>query len=142
MARIVATMVVVALAAMPAGALGATGAGLTPQPAAPEQPLLQNQVQEAPAPAPAPAPGPPSAAESRIGPAELLLVGLAVAALIGGIWFAISRDARRATAGRLRTQAAGGDAGLGGGGSATRAARRSRKLSAAERRRRKRGRAR
>jgi hypothetical protein len=141
MARIVAMMVVVALAAMPAGALGATGE-LTPQPA-PEQPLLQNRVQEAPAPAPAPAPEvPPSETESRIGPGELLLVGLAIALLIGGVWYAIARDARRATAGRIRTQTAAGGDGLGGGGSATRAARRSRKLSSAERRRRKRGRAR
>jgi hypothetical protein len=141
MARFVAMMVVAALAAMPAGALAGTGEGLTPQPA-PEQPLLQDQVQEAPPPAPAPAPErPPSAAESRIGPGELLLIALAVGVLLGGIWYAISRDARRATAGRIRTQPAGGDDGLGAGRSATRAARRSRKLSAAERRRRKRGRA-
>ncbi|HMJ03320.1 MAG TPA: hypothetical protein VK506_10290 [Conexibacter sp.] len=140
MARIVAMMVVVALAAMPAGALGATGGGLTPQPA-PEQPLLQPPPQEE-APAPAPVEGPPSEAESRIGPATLLLVGLGIVALIGGIWFAIARDARRMTGGRVRTQAAGGDSGLGAGGSTTRAARRSRKLSSAERRRRRRGRAR
>ncbi len=135
MARIAVLMVVAALAAMPAAALGATG-DLTP-PAAPSQPLLQNQVQEAPAPAPADLPESPS--EGRIGPGELLLVVLAVVVLIGGIWFAISRDARRATRGRTPQPA--GSAGLGGGGSATRAARRSRKLSSAERRRRKHGKA-
>ena len=138
MARIVAMIVVVALAAMPAGALGAAGEGLEAPVPAQEQPLLQNQVQEAPAPEPEPVEAPPSASESRIGPRTLLLVAAAVAALIGGIWFVIARDARRATAGRLRTQTAGGD----GGGNATRASRRSRKLSASERRRRKRGRAR
>lgn len=137
MARINAVIVVAALAAMPAGALGADGGGLeAPVAPAPQQPLLQDQPQEAPA--PAPEQGPPSEAESRIGPRDLLLVGGAIAALIGGIWYVIARDARRATAGRLRAQAAGGE---GAGGSATRAARRTRRLSAAERRRRKRGRA-
>jgi Tfp pilus assembly protein FimV len=141
MARIVAMMVVVALAAMPAGALAGTGEALTPQ-VAPEQPLLQNQAQEAPQPAPAPAPAlPPSEAESRIGPGELVLVALVIVVLLGGIWYAISRDARRATRGRVHPQPVAGE-GLGAGGSATRAARRTRKLSAAERRRRKRGRAR
>jgi hypothetical protein len=135
MARIVAMTVVVVLAALPAGAMGAAGE-LTPQPA-PTQPLFQNEVQEAPAPAPTPEPElPASAAESRIGPGELALIVLAVALLIGGIWFAISRDARRVTRGRT-PQAAGG-----GGGSPTRAAHRSRKLSSAERRRRKRGKSR
>jgi hypothetical protein len=133
MARIVATMVVVALAATPAGALGATE--LTPEPA-PQQPLLQNPVQEAPEPEPAPAPS--STTESRIGPGTLLIVGGAILALIGGIWFVIARDAKRATAGRLRTQTAGGET----GGNPTRAGHRSRRLSSAERRRRKRGRAR
>ncbi len=140
MARIVAMIVVVAFAAMPAGALGATGGGLTPQPA--PQPLLQNQVEEAPAPAPA-SEAPPTTSEGRIGPGELLLIGLAVVLLLGGIWFAITRDMRRVTGGGSRTQpAGGGGAGLGAGGSTTRARHRSRRLSAAERRRRKRGKAR
>jgi hypothetical protein len=124
MARIVAIMVVAVLAAMPAAAAAA--------PAPQQQSPVQQQP--VPAPAPQPVPGPES---TTFGPGTLLLIGLVIAALIGGIWFVIARDARRATAGRGHAQP-GGDAGR----SATRSARRSRKPSAAERQRRKRGRAR
>jgi hypothetical protein len=149
MARIVALIVVAALAAMPAGALAASRGGARRQPApaptqqapAAEQPLLQNTVpQEAPAPVQQ-APTTQTEADSgSIGGGELLLIAAVIVALIGAIWFVIARDAKRVTAGRVRT--ADGDLGSGRGGSATRAARRSRRLSADERRRRKRGRAR
>lgn len=136
MARIVAIVVVAALAAMPAGALGAIGGAGQSAPAPPvqQQAPLQNQAPEAPQPAPAELPE--SEVESRIGPGTLMLVIAGVVVLLGGVWYVIARDARRATAGRIRTQTAGD--GLGG----TRAARRSRKLSSAERKRRRRGRAR
>jgi len=133
MARIVALMAVAVLAATPAAALAAGGA----------RSLLQdNAAQQQPAPAPVqttPVPQPTRVESGSIGARETLLIALGVVALIGGIWFAIARDARRATAGRLPSQA---DApGSGRGGSATRAARRGRRLSAEERRRRRRGRA-
>jgi len=141
MVRIVALMAVAALAATPAAALAAAPA------ATPAQSLLGTPPQQqAPAPAQepaqqqAPAQQPQTTTErGSLSGAQVLLIALAVVALIGGIWFAIARDARRATAGRVRAA----DAELlgGRGGSATRAARRSRKLSAAEKQRRKRGRA-
>jgi hypothetical protein len=143
MARIAAIVVLAVLAAMPAAASAApsgSGGGLQqqapaqPAPApAPEQSLLQTPEQEAPAPAPEPVTTTDSGTIDR---ADLLLIVLVIAALMAGIWYVIARDARRATAGRVRTEPAGGV-----GGSATRAGRRSRKLSADERRRRKRGRA-
>ena len=129
MARIVALMAVAVLAATPAAALAAGGA----------RSLLQDTAtQHQPAPAPVqttPAQQPTRVESGSIGARETLLIALGVVALIGGIWFAIARDARRATAGRLPSQA---DA---RGGSATRAARRGRRLSAEERKRRRRGRA-
>lgn len=141
MARIVAIVVLAALAATPAAAL-AKGGPPEPQQSpfqqAPAQ--SQNQVGEQPEPTPAPAPTTQTTVDDgSLSARETLLIGLGIAALIGGIWFVISRDARRATGGRVRAAGAPSD---GRGGSATRAAHRSRKLSAEERRRRKRGRAR
>lgn len=139
MVRIVALIVVAVLAAAPAAALGAAQAptpaqsllGVPPSTTpAQEQPVQQAPAQQAPA-------QQTEADSGSISGAQVVLIGLAVVALIGGIWFVIARDARRATAGRVRTA----DAEV-RGGSATRAARRSRKLSAAEKQRRKRGRAR
>lgn len=75
-----------------------------------------------------------------IGLGELLVITLAMVALIIGIWSVISRDARRATAGRVR--ATTGEPAARRDGSATRSARRSRRVSTEERKRRKRGRAR
>lgn len=140
MVRIVALLVVLTLAAVPAAALAAAPV----QPGSQEQPLLQNQAAPVPqdqAPAPTPAPTRDQADDGSIGSGQMLLIGLGIAALIGGIWVVIARDARRATAGRRHAHAAGVDSGAGRGGSATRSARRTRKLSAAERQRRKRGRA-
>jgi hypothetical protein len=145
MVRIVALVAVVALAAMPAAALAAPGdSQQAPAPAVQEQPLLQNPVQEAPpaATTPAPAPVQQTEADGTIGRGQLVVIALVIVGLIGGIWFAIARDARKATAGRTHAHAAGSEDAAGRGGSATRAARRSRKPSAAERQRRKRGRAR
>jgi hypothetical protein len=145
MTRIAALLAVLALAAAPAAApvvSSASAAGIAQQQQ--EQPggqLLQDSAtQPAPQPQQAPAQQTTELDSGSIGWGDLLLIGLGIVALIGGIWFVIARDARRATAGRVRT----GDAELGGGrgGSATRAARRTRRLSAEERRRRKRGRAR
>ena len=135
MARLVVLVIVSALAVTPAAALSAPAA--QQQPVA-EQALLQNQVGEQPAPAPQPVQ--PAVEDGRIGRGELLLIGLAIVVLLGAIWLVISRDARRATAGRLRTR--DGERGSDRSGSGTRAARRTRRLSAAERQRRKRGRAR
>jgi hypothetical protein len=129
MARIVAILVVAALAAIPAAA-----------PAADPQPLLQDTPAQQQAPVPQQAPTTQTTVDDgSLSSRELALVGLGIVVLIGAIWFVISRDARRFTAGRVRT--ADGEPGAGRGGSATRAARRSRRLSAEERRRRKRGRA-
>jgi hypothetical protein len=139
MVRFVALLVLAALAAMPAAALGA--------PPAQQQSPFQ---QQAPAPSPepvveptTPAPAPTTQTEAdggSLGTRDAVLVAVGIAVLIGGIWFVIARDAKRATAGHVRT----GDSALGEGrgGSATRAGRRSRRLSADERKRRKRGRAR
>src|SRR5215213_6415975 len=120
MARIAVIVAVVALAALPAAAPAAPSSSLEQQ--------LQNQVQQQPAPAPQSVPDPES---TTIGPGTLLLVAVVIAGLIGGIWYVIARDARRATAGRMRTQATGGDPGR----PAARAARRRGKPSAAERQR-------
>ena len=78
--------------------------------------------------------------DGSIGAREALLIAVGIVALIGGIWFVIARDAKRVTAGRVRTA----DGALGEAAAAARRApsRRSRRLSADERRRRKRGRAR
>lgn len=141
MARIVVIVVAVALAALPAAVSAAPGGGGAAQQQAPaaQQQLLQDApAQEAPTPVQQ-APQQTEADSGSIGTTDLLLIALGIAALIGGIWFVIARDARRVTAGRVRT--ADGEIGAGRGGSATRAARRSRKPSTAERKRRKRGRA-
>jgi glucose/arabinose dehydrogenase len=141
MIRIVALLVLAALAAMPVAALGAA-------PAQQQSPLQQqvpaqsqNQVGETTTTAPTPAPTTQTEADSgSLGVRDGLLVAVGIAALIGGIWFVIARDAKRATAGHVRT--ADSAVGEGRGGSATRSARRNRRLSADERKRRKRGRAR
>jgi hypothetical protein len=132
MARIVALLIVAVLAAAPAAGLAAA----PPDPA-------QSPFQQAPAPTQNQIGETPVTTQTQqtqvddgsIGGMEALLVGIGIVALIGGIWFVIARDAKRATAGRVPAA----DSGL--GGSPTRASRRSRRLSAAERRRRKRGRA-
>lgn len=139
MARIVAFLVLAALAAMPAAALGA----------APTQQQSPLQQQQAPVPTqdqpgaqttPAPAPVTQTPADSgSLSTRDGILIAVGIVALIGGIWFVIARDAKRATAGHVRP--ADSALGEGRGGSATRSARRSRRLSSAERKRRKRGRA-
>jgi hypothetical protein len=130
-ARIVAIVIVVMLAVTPAGALAAGS----------QSPLQDTVPQQQPTPAPqTPPPSQTEANSGSIDSGELLLIVAGIAVLIGGIWMVISRDARRVTAGRVRT--ADSELGAGRGGSPTRAGRRSRRLSAEERRRRKRGRAR
>jgi hypothetical protein len=135
MARIVALLAAAVIAAAPAAGLAAapTDPAQTPLQQAPASP--QNQIGEAPAQTQAP---PPQAQSDNgsISGWDGLLIGAGIVALIGGIWFVIARDAKRATGGRVPA-ADGGR----GGGSATRASRRGRRLSAAERKRRKRGRA-
>jgi Ni/Co efflux regulator RcnB len=141
MARIVAIVVVAALAAAPAAAPAAPRGGTQRQAPAPQQSLLQDTAPQQQAPAPVQqAPQQTEVDSGTIGGGQLLLIGAVIVALIGGIWFVIARDARRVTAGRVRTD--DGELGAGRGGSPTRAARRGRRLSAEERRRRKRGRAR
>ena len=138
MVRIVTLSLLVALAAMPAAALGAA-------PAQQQSPLQQ----QAPAPTqdqvgaqttPAPAQTSQTEADSgSLSTRDGILIAVGIVALIGGIWFVIARDAKRATAGHIRaTDSALGE---GRGGSATRSSRRSRRLSSAERKRHKRGRA-
>jgi len=141
MVRIVALMVVAALAATPAAALAASTSAPSPAQSLLGTPPATTPTQEQPVQQQAPAQQTQTTVDSgSISGPQVILIALAVVALIGGIWVAISRDARRATAGRVRSA----DPELlgGRGGSATRAARRSRKLSAAEKQRRKRGRAR
>jgi len=132
MARFVALMAVAALAVAPAAAVAASNP-LLPAPAPQQQ-----APQQAPAPAPAQTQAPVQNTDPNGSLAgwQVVLIGLGVIALIGGIWIVIVRDAKRATAGRVRAADAAPR-----GASATRAGRRSRKLSAEERRRRKRGRA-
>jgi hypothetical protein len=125
MARIVALLVVAVLAAAPLAAAAAPEPQQSPLQQAPAPP--QNQVGEQPAPTQAPQQAPVE--DGSIGGREALLVGVGIVALIGGIWFVISRDAKRATAGLKPAH------------SAPRASRGSRRRSAAERKRRKRGRA-
>ncbi|MGB2711121.1 MAG: hypothetical protein WBC33_06355 [Conexibacter sp.] len=138
MARLVALVAVaVALAATPAAVLAAPQQNpFLPQQ---EQPR-PSQVEEAPQQAPAPVVQQDTGMDS--GTATLLII--AALALLAGIWVVIARDARRATAGRVRVRSARAAEPfeVPQGGSATRASRKSRKLSAEERRRRKRGRAR
>ncbi len=137
MARTVVLLVVALLVAGPAAGLAAAAPATSTQPPfrhttpAP----TQDQVGEVPTQTQAPA-QPTSADNGSISGWDGLLIGAGIVALIGGIWFVIARDAKRATAGRLPAA----DSGL-GGSSATRASHRSRRLSAAERKRRKRGRA-
>jgi heme A synthase len=141
MARIVALLAVAVLAATPA-------AGLAAAPAQQQSPLqqqapapTQDQVGQQTTTAPAPVQTSQTEADGgSFGARDALLVALGIAALIGGIWFVIARDAKRVTAGHMRTSDSA--LGEGRGGSATRASRRSRRLSADERKRRKRGRAR
>jgi hypothetical protein len=142
MVRIVALLIVGVLAALPAASMAATAAPEPQQSPFQQTPAQsQNQVGEQQAPVQAPAPSSQTEADSgSIGTGQGILIALGIAALIGGIWFVIARDARRATAGRVRT--AGGAVADGRSGSATRAGHRSRRMSAEERKRRKRGRAR
>ena len=130
MARIVAIAVAAVLAATPAAVSAADSTGL----------LQDTATQPAPAPVQQAPTTQTTVDDGSIGAGELLLIGLGIAVLFGGIWFVISRDARRATAGRIRT--VDGGLGEGRGGSATRSGHRTRRLSTAERKRRKRGRAR
>ncbi|HKG39488.1 MAG TPA: hypothetical protein VKB25_10910 [Conexibacter sp.] len=140
MARIAAILVVVAFAAVPAGALGADPVEQQQSPLQQQAPApTQNEVGEQTTPTPAPV-SQTEANSGSIGTRDLLLIAAGIAALIGGIWFVIARDAKRATAGHVR--AADSALGEGRGGSATRSSRRNRRLSADERKRRKRGRAR
>jgi uncharacterized protein HemX len=136
MVRLVAILLAAALlAVLPARALAATQTN----PFLPQQEQPQpSQVEEVPPPA-APVQQQDTGLDS--GTATLLIV--AAVALIAGIWVAITRDARRATAGRVRTRTARADPfEVPQGASPTRTARKTRKQSPAERRRRKRGRAR
>ncbi len=146
MVRFVAIVVAAALAAIPAAALGASAGGSQQQTPLGQQqqhsPLQDTAPQQGPAPVQQQQQLPASQTEANSGSLsgrDVLLIGIAIVALIGGIWFVIARDAKRVTAGRLRTS--DGAVGEGRGGSATRAARRNRRLSAEERKRRKRGRA-
>jgi hypothetical protein len=134
--------VVVALAAMPAAALAQEN---------PFAPPLQQQAPAAPQPS---TPPPPAPVEDRddgdgFGDAAVLATALIVLALIGGIWFFISRDARRHAPDRRRSHTARTDPGAAElatpgarGRHHTRAPARSRKPSVQERKRRKRGKAR
>lgn len=139
MVRIAALVVVVALA-LPTAALAASNPFV---PAPQQAPQNQAPTQQAPT-APAPAPVTPRTNDGGISSGQVALLSLAAVALIAGIWTVIVRDARRATAGRVRTGRArrDDDGALRTGGRATKAARRSRKVSPAERQRRKRGKAR
>jgi glucose/arabinose dehydrogenase len=138
MARIVALLVLATLAAMPAAALGATAAQEQQSPFQQAPAQSQNQVAEQTTPTPAPVTQ-TQADSGSLSARDGILIAIGIVALIGGIWFVIARDAKRATAGHVRTT--DGALGDGRGGSATRSARRGRRLSGAERRRRKRGRA-
>lgn len=136
MARIAAIVVAAALAATPAAAVAAQSNPFLPQEAPQEAPSTPQQ-------APPPAPVQQTDTDASLGGATVFAIALGIAGLLGGIWYVISRDARRATAGRTRMRTASDDPlAAPQGRSPTRAAPRSRKISAAERKRRKRGRAR
>src|SRR5829696_5208827 len=99
MARFI-VMLVVVLAAMPVAAVAAPAPQpnpFLPQPQQEEVP--QNQApQQAPV-----APAPTSVQDDGGLSSGTATLGIIVAIrLIGGIWFVIARDARRATAGRVR----------------------------------------
>jgi uncharacterized protein YcfJ len=131
-------LALLALAALAAGPSAALGAPATQEQQSPFQQApaqSQNQVEEQTTPTPVPVTQ-TEADNGSLSTRDGLLIAAGIAALIGGIWFVIARDAKRATGGHVRTA----DSAL-GGGSATRTSRRSRRLSAAERKRRKRGRA-
>jgi len=132
MARIVALLVVAVLAAAPAAALAEV-----PPPDPTQSPFQQapqqNQIGETPL--ETRAPQQTQVDDGSIGGREGVLIGIGIVVLIGGIWFVIARDAKRATGGRVPAA----DSSF--GASPTRAAHRSRRLSSAERKRRKRGRA-
>ena len=132
--------VVLALAALPATA-GAVTNPFVPAPAQ-QAPAQQAPAQQAPTPTPV---APTTTGNGGgISNGQVALLSLAAVALIAGIWMVIVRDARRATAGRVRTGRSrrDDDGAVRTGGSATKASHRSRKLSAAEKQRRKRGKAR
>jgi hypothetical protein len=130
MARIVALMTVAVLAAAPAATAAAVDGPPEPQGSPFQQAPApsQNQVGEQPGQTEAPPQTPVD--DGSVGGREALLIAVGIIALIGGIWFVIARDAKRATVGRVPAT-----------GGATRASRRGRRPSAAERKRRKRGRA-
>jgi hypothetical protein len=131
-------ILLVALAAMPASAAAAVQSNpFLPQP---EQPTAGQD--QAPAQAPvAPAPVQQQTTDTGISSGTQTLLIVAAIALIGGIWFVIARDARRATAGRVRVHTSRTDPDD-QRRRATRPPPRGRKPSPAERRRKKRGRAR
>lgn len=140
MHRLVALIAVVAaLVALPATAL------------AQDNPFLPDSGQSAPRQntPPPPAPVEDRSDDSDLGAGTVVAIGLAVVALIGGIWFAITRDARtaagderRAHTARTEPDAAARATPGSRGRHATRSGSRGRKLSKREQARRKRGRAR
>jgi hypothetical protein len=138
MARLATIVAVVALLAASPAAIAAApqpnpflpGAGAQQGAQEPVQPQ-QAPVQQAPT----------QSTDNGIGSGTIALVVIGLIALIGGIWVVIMRDARRATAGRVRTRTSRTDPDV-GRRSGSRPPPRSRKPSPAERRRRQRGRAR
>jgi hypothetical protein len=136
MARFVALAIVAALAAAPA--MGAVAIAADPQPN-PFLPAPEPTGGQEPVPQEAPVVPTTSQDDGRIGDGTLVLLLIGAGGLLGGIWVVISRDARRATAGRVGPRDGALEAAAARG---SRAPARSRKVSPAERRRRKRGRAR
>jgi len=140
MHRIVALIAVVAaLVALPATALAQDANPFLPDTPAPQQ-------NTPPPPAPVEEDG---GDDGDLGGGVVIGIGIAVVALIGGIWFAITRDARRAApqhrrphTARTEPDAAARATPGSRGRHATRVAARGRKHSKQEQKRRKRGRAR
>ena len=142
MTRLVALIAVVAaLVAPPAAAL------------AQQNPFLQEDQQQQQAPSLQEGPPPPAPVEARddgdgMSPAVGIALGVAVLLVIGGIWFAITRDARQAAPERRRAHTARTEpdaqmrSSPGSRGRHHTRSTRHRKPSRKERERRKRGRAR
>lgn len=141
MARLVALIAVVAaLVALPATSF------------AQQNPLLPGDGQQQAPPVNTPPPPAPvqqdSGDDGDLGAGVAVAIGVIVVALIAGIWFAITRDARQAVPDRRRAHTARTEpdaemrATPGSKGRATRAAPKGRKPSKQEQKRRKRGRAR
>lgn len=143
MHRFVALIAVVAaLVAFPAAALAQDANPFLPDSG-------QGTPQQNTPPPPAPVEEDSSDDDGDMGAGVVIGIGLAVVLLIGGIWIAISRDARRAAPGHRRTHTARTEPDAlaratpgSRGRHATRPAPRGRKHSKQERARRKRGRAR